>query len=179
MAKCDHLLSLAGQARPAASGPVSRCIATPTSPRRRWTFWPTSAISFPSSAPSCPASSAARADARGAHQLRRQLLDPAHDPQAGLRSGKPPDREAGPRVDGVLTDHDNIKAPMLLRTVPSARQIPVSVEWSAPYGVQSFHLGIHNLPSAKAAEWMATLAELHRNPSDAALPRFSAPPQRA
>jgi hypothetical protein len=33
-----------------------------------------------------------------------------------------------------ITDHDNIKAPMLLRTVPSARQIPVSVEWSAPYG---------------------------------------------
>ena len=47
-----------------------------------------------------------------------------------------------------LTDHDSIKAPMLLRTVPSARQIPVSVEWSAPYGgVQSFHLG-----SAQPAE---------------------------
>ena len=69
-----------------------------------------------------------------------------------------------------LTDHDNIKAPMLLRTVPSARQIPVSVEWSAPYGgVQSFHLGVHNLPSARAAEWMATLAEFTANPSDARL----------
>ncbi len=33
-----------------------------------------------------------------------------------------------------ITDHDTITAPMLLRTVPSARQIPVSVEWSAPYG---------------------------------------------
>ncbi len=59
-----------------------------------------------------------------------------------------------------ITDHDKIKAPMLLRTVPSARQIPVSVEWSAPYGaVQSFHLGVHNLPSARAAEWMATLED--------------------
>ena len=67
-----------------------------------------------------------------------------------------------------ITDHDNIKAPMLLRTVPSARQIPVSVEWSAPYGgVQSFHLGMHNLPSARAAEWMATLNEFTANPSDA------------
>jgi len=27
-----------------------------------------------------------------------------------------------------ISDHDNIKAPMLLRTVPSARGIPVSVE---------------------------------------------------
>jgi hypothetical protein len=68
-----------------------------------------------------------------------------------------------------LTDHDNIKAPMLLRSVPSARQIPVSLEWSAPYGVQSFHLGIHNLPSAKAPEWMATLADYTSNPSDARL----------
>jgi hypothetical protein len=69
-----------------------------------------------------------------------------------------------------ISDHDNIKAPMLLRTVPSARQIPVSVEWSAPYGgVQAFHLGIHNLPSASAAEWMATLAQFTAQPSDACL----------
>ncbi|HEY1987354.1 MAG TPA: hypothetical protein VGG85_18195 [Terracidiphilus sp.] len=67
-----------------------------------------------------------------------------------------------------ISDHDNIKAPMLLRTVPSARQIPVSVEWSAPYGgVQDFHLGIHNLPSAKASEWMATLEDYTAHPSDA------------
>jgi hypothetical protein len=65
-----------------------------------------------------------------------------------------------------LTDHDTINAPMLLRTVPSARQIPVSVEWTAPYGEQSFHLGVHNLPSAKANEWMATLADYTAYPSD-------------
>jgi hypothetical protein len=65
-----------------------------------------------------------------------------------------------------ITDHDNITAPMLLRTVPSARRIPVSVEWSAPYGGQSFHLGVHNLPSAKAVEWMKTLADYTANPSD-------------
>jgi hypothetical protein len=68
-----------------------------------------------------------------------------------------------------ITDHDSIKAPMLLRTVPSARRIPVSVEWSAPYGAQSFHLGIHNLPSARATEWMATLAHFTAHPSDARL----------
>lgn len=69
-----------------------------------------------------------------------------------------------------ITDHDNINAPMLLRTIPSARRIPVSVEWSAPYGgVQSFHLGVHNLPSARAAHWMRTLAEHTAHPSDARL----------
>jgi hypothetical protein len=68
-----------------------------------------------------------------------------------------------------LSDHDTIQAPMLLRTVPSARQIPVSVEWTAPYGIQSFHLGIHNLPSGKAQEWMQTLSDYTANPNDARL----------
>ena len=67
-----------------------------------------------------------------------------------------------------ITDHDTIRAPMLLRTVPSARRIPVSVEWSAPYGgMQSFHLGVHNLPATKAAQWMAELEEFTAHPSDA------------
>jgi hypothetical protein len=66
-----------------------------------------------------------------------------------------------------ITDHDSINAPMLLRTVPSARHIPVSVEWTAPVGGdQAFHLGIHNLPSAEGAAWMKTLEEYTANPSD-------------
>ena len=68
-----------------------------------------------------------------------------------------------------LTDHDNIKAPMLLRTVASARHIPVSVEWTAPYGMQAFHLGVHNLPSVRAEQWVATLAEYTANPGGARL----------
>jgi len=73
-----------------------------------------------------------------------------------------------------ITDHDNINAPMLLRTVPSARAIPVSVEWSAPYGVQSFHLGIHNLPSARAADWMRVLEDFTARPSDGELTQILA-----
>ncbi len=69
-----------------------------------------------------------------------------------------------------LTDHDSINAPMLLRTVSSADQIPISVEWSAPYGgMQSFHLGIHNLPGASAAEWMTIFKSFTADPSDARL----------
>ncbi|GGG62661.1 PHP domain-containing protein [Edaphobacter dinghuensis] len=56
-----------------------------------------------------------------------------------------------------LTDHDDIQAPMLLRSVPSSRHIPVSVEWTVPFGQTAFHLGIHNLPSATAAKWMERL----------------------
>jgi hypothetical protein len=66
-----------------------------------------------------------------------------------------------------ITDHDTIAAPMLLRTVASARHIPVSVEWSAPYGGdQAFHLGIHNLPSDAGTAWMKTFEEYTANPEE-------------
>ena len=66
-----------------------------------------------------------------------------------------------------ITDHDNINAPMLLRTVASARHIPVSVEWTVPYGPdQAFHLGIHNLPSDAGADWMRAFEEFTAKPSD-------------
>ena len=66
-----------------------------------------------------------------------------------------------------ITDHDTIAAPMLLRTMPSARHIPVSVEWSAPFGSdQSFHLGIHNLPSASGTSWMKTFEEYTAHPDE-------------
>src|SRR5580698_2563470 len=56
-----------------------------------------------------------------------------------------------------ITDHDTIQAPLLLRSVPSARHIPVSVEWTVPFGNTAFHLGIHNLPSSTGAAWMERL----------------------
>ncbi|MGA7523288.1 MAG: hypothetical protein WBW84_12600 [Acidobacteriaceae bacterium] len=85
-----------------------------------------------------------------------------------LESGQIAKLELMPLVS--ITDHDTIAAPMLLRTVASARHIPVSVEWSAPFGGdQSFHLGIHNLPSDTGAFWMKTFAEYTAHPSEARL----------
>jgi hypothetical protein len=57
-----------------------------------------------------------------------------------------------------ITDHDDIRAPMLLRSLSSARQIPVSLEWTVPFGATAFHFGIHNLPSATGEEWMERMA---------------------
>jgi hypothetical protein len=65
-----------------------------------------------------------------------------------------------------LTDHDNINAPVKLKSLTDCPPVPVSVEWTAPYGEQSFHLGVHNLPAARAAEWMETLAEYTSNPGE-------------
>ncbi|MDE1154671.1 MAG: hypothetical protein PW735_02955 [Acidobacteriaceae bacterium] len=53
-----------------------------------------------------------------------------------------------------ITDHDSMEAPLLLRAVPSSRHIPMSTEWSVPYGATWFHMGIHNLPSRDAVRWM-------------------------
>jgi hypothetical protein len=58
-----------------------------------------------------------------------------------------------------LSDHDDIMAPMLLRSIPSARHIPVSLEWTVPFGPTAFHLGVHNLPSATGTDWQQRLEE--------------------
>jgi len=65
-----------------------------------------------------------------------------------------------------ITDHDNIEAPMLLRVVPEARRVPVSVEWTAPFQDTTFHVGVHNLPSGRAESIMTDLAEYTRSPKD-------------
>ena len=58
-----------------------------------------------------------------------------------------------------ITDHDTIDAALLLRTVPSSRHIPVSLEWSVPFGQTTFHLGIHNIPSKDGTAWMRRFEE--------------------
>src|ERR1700721_2972297 len=63
-----------------------------------------------------------------------------------------------------ITDHDDIQAPMLLRTVAASRHIPVSVEWTVPFAATAFHLGIHNLPSATGAAGMLRLRAFYAIP---------------
>jgi hypothetical protein len=49
-----------------------------------------------------------------------------------------------------LTDHDDIEAPTSLQVIEQCRDVPISVEWTVPYGPTFFHLGVHNLPPAEA-----------------------------
>ncbi|HEY6446224.1 MAG TPA: hypothetical protein VIY53_07190 [Acidobacteriaceae bacterium] len=63
-----------------------------------------------------------------------------------------------------LSDHDNIEAPLLLRSVMGERRSPISVEWTVPWGAQAFHLGVHNLPASTASEWMQILAGFTERP---------------
>jgi hypothetical protein len=71
-----------------------------------------------------------------------------------------------------ITDHDDINAPLLLRSVPSSRHIPVSVEWTVPFGASAFHLGIHNLPSATGVAWMERMREFTAIPLETRNPEL-------
>ena len=71
-----------------------------------------------------------------------------------------------------ITDHDTIEAPMLLRTVQSSRHIPVSVEWTVPFGVTEFHIGVHNLPSADGQAWMKLFEAYTQAPGEEKLFRM-------
>jgi len=69
-----------------------------------------------------------------------------------------------------LTDHDNIEAGMSLQVTADRRAVPVSVEWTAPYERSILHLGIHNLPGARAREWMTAMASYTARPAEEKLP---------
>jgi hypothetical protein len=57
-----------------------------------------------------------------------------------------------------LTDHDSIEAPLSLSVLDQCRDIPISVEWTIPYGPTFFHLGIHNISAESARSTMGELA---------------------
>jgi hypothetical protein len=71
-----------------------------------------------------------------------------------------------------LSDHDDINAPLLLRSVTSARHIPVSLEWTVPFHETSFHVGVHNLPSELAVVWMDRLREFTSASSEVRTPEL-------
>jgi hypothetical protein len=51
-----------------------------------------------------------------------------------------------------ITDHDCIQGNLELNEqVPNA-YAPISMEWTVPFGCAYFHVGVHNLPPASAAE---------------------------
>jgi hypothetical protein len=80
-----------------------------------------------------------------------------------------------------LTDHDDIRAPTLLRVLTQFRHAPVSTEWTIPFESTFFHLGIHNLPEERARELHAEMLRYTANPQpktfSALLERLNSDPQ--
>lgn len=71
-----------------------------------------------------------------------------------------------------LTDHDDIDAPMSLHVLPGMQDVPISVEWTVPYGATFFHLGVHNLPLRWAQIVMERLTAYTSAPDPRALPEL-------
>jgi hypothetical protein len=65
-----------------------------------------------------------------------------------------------------LTDHDDIRAGATLRVLERFAKVPVSNEWTIPFGPTFFHLGVHNLPPSSAAAISEELAAFTAQPDE-------------
>ncbi len=68
-----------------------------------------------------------------------------------------------------LTDHDDIRAGMQLHVLDRFKNIPISTEWTIPFGPTFFHLGVHNMPLADSEHWMKRFKAFTANPDLRAL----------
>lgn len=71
-----------------------------------------------------------------------------------------------------ITDHDTIEAGLQLTQARPAETIPISVEWTVPFEASDIHLGVHNLPVARASQVMQILAAYTRDRQASALPEL-------
>ena len=68
-----------------------------------------------------------------------------------------------------LSDHDNIEAGLHLKLLDGMQQTPISVEWTVPFEETEFHIGVHNLPLARATEWMKEFEKFTAAPDEGKL----------
>ena len=68
-----------------------------------------------------------------------------------------------------LTDHDTLEGVLRLRAEPATRDTLLSVEWTVPFEASFFHLGIHNLPPARAAAIQQELETYTATPDETKL----------
>jgi hypothetical protein len=64
-----------------------------------------------------------------------------------------------------LTDHDEIEACLQLQVLDGARHVPVSTEWTVPFGPSFVHLGVHNLPPRYSRALVKEMAEYTQRPT--------------
>lgn len=91
---------------------------------------------------------------------------PPLGPREALRVEREQIERLGMRPLVLITDHDSIEAPMLLRVLSEGRSVPVSTEWTVPYRGAIFHLGVHNIGSRRAAAAMEAMAGFTAQPEE-------------
>jgi hypothetical protein len=97
--------------------------------------------------------------------LRRGWWTPPLAPLDAYRVEAAQVASLGLRPIVSLTDHDDIEAPMSLQAIDPSREVPVSVEWTVPFGATFFHIGLHNLIAPSARATMRRLRELTDRPN--------------
>ena len=108
----------------------------------------------------------------GSVDFARAYWTPPLSPASALRLERKQIENMDLRPLVSLTDHDNIEAGMSLLVAADRRDVPVSVEWTAPYDHSIFHLGIHNLPPASARELVAAMTAFTAAPDEERLPEI-------
>jgi hypothetical protein len=107
---------------------------------------------------------------RGSVDFSRAHWTPPLTPASALRLEQEQIASLGLRPMVSLTDHDSIEAPLALQVTAACQEVPISVEWTVPYQRAILHLGIHNVPSAEARQWITAMAAYTSAPDETRLP---------
>jgi hypothetical protein len=94
---------------------------------------------------------------------------PPLGPREALRAEREQIEALGLNPLVSITDHDTIEAPLALRLLPEGNRAPLSVEWTVPWRGTVFHLGVHNLPEARARALQQQMAGYTAAPNAAAV----------
>jgi predicted metal-dependent phosphoesterase TrpH len=111
----------------------------------------------------------------GAHprvDFARAYWTPPLTPATALHVERKQIAKLGLRPIVSLTDHDDIEACNTLRVTADPATVPVSVEWTVPYGASILHLGIHNLPPGECRLFMAAMEAYTAAPKEDELPEL-------
>jgi hypothetical protein len=73
-----------------------------------------------------------------------------------------------------ITDHDTIEGNLELQQGHANSVVPISCEWTVPFHDGFFHLGVHNLPPARAGDVFGSLSRYTRDPRPDDLSRLLA-----
>ncbi len=95
---------------------------------------------------------------------RAYWTPPLSGPQALGLEAKQIEERLGLNPLVSLTDHDDIQAAELMLSVGEAREVPVSFEWTVPFGPTFFHVGVHNLPRDEAPRMFDQLCAYKDDP---------------
>jgi hypothetical protein len=90
---------------------------------------------------------------------------PPMTPHDVFRIEKEQINQAGLEAMVSISDHDSIDGGLDLNERQANAKAPISLEWTVPFEYGFFHVGVHNLPKARAVELTKTLVDFTFSPN--------------